>query len=181
MHKIWFNGEGYPDVDAMPPEVRRRYEAVLQKKRDSDPTLPAGSVRMGVWEDDEDGLLEVHTSREIIVNGKTYSDFDQLPPDKREVVRRMLGRFPDLVDEFGNFDGSFDGDLGLRKLEPPTSRRGHGEEDPEFRQFVLEAKATRGLTPFREQNGGPASYLKNGWAVAFILAVALLWVLVVRG
>ena len=109
MHKIWFNGEGYPDAEAMPPDVRRQYEAAIERRAKAENSPASEVVRMGVWEDDGDGKLEVHTSREIIINGKKYSDLEQLPPSERELVQRMMGRFPDLLGEPPDFLDDLDG------------------------------------------------------------------------
>ena len=181
MHRIWFNGNGYPDADAMPPEVRRKYEAALERRHEAEEGRSSEVVRMGVWDDDEDGLLEVHTSQEIIVNGKKYSDFDQLPASERELVRKMLGRFPDLTGQIGDFEKLFDEDMSLRRLESRSARDAERGSGRGAREVLAEATTGLSRSPFREQKGGSASYWKNGWAVAFVLAIALLWVLVARG
>lgn len=170
MHKIWFNGVGYPDPDAMPPEVRRQYEDALRRKQEADREDHLEIVRMGSWEDDGDRTLEIHTSREIVINGKKYSDLDDLPPSDRELVRRLMSGFPDL-DEVFQKDGLLD---MFGSLAGGSHLPREGAEDPEV--GVRSSRVTQSLDRFPSTRRRPP--WASGWAVALVLAVALLWVLV---
>ena len=173
MHKIWFNGEGYPDPEAMPPEVRRQYEDALRRKGEADLAPSSDVVRMGVWEDDGEGTLEIHTSREIVINGKKYADLDELPAEERKLVQRMMGKFPDL-------DDVFEDDGFLEMFESRSAGLESPREDPDSEEVVLRSsRMTR--APGRHEVHRAGTPWSSGWAVAFVLAIALLWVLVFGG
>jgi hypothetical protein len=177
VHRIWFNGEGYPDVDAMPPAVRRQYEAALRRKDEAGLEHTSEVVRMGVWGDEEDGTIEVHTSQEIIIDGKKYSDFTELPPAERELVRKMMGDVPDLMEKLPLMEDIFD-EGGLTKgSRTRTAGLGEGEMDSEEEEFVLRT-SRREIHPADRDLRRVGPSLSNGWLVAFVLALALLWVLV---
>jgi hypothetical protein len=180
VHRIWFNGEGYPDVDAMPPAVRRQYEAALRRKDEADLEHTSEVVRMGVWGDEEDGTIEVHTSQEIIINGKKYSDFTELPPAERELVRRMMGDVPDLMERLPLMEDIFDDGGFTKELRTRASRFGEGETDSEGEEFVLRTSRREIHPAHRDlRQAGPS--LSSGWLVAFVLALVLLLVLVFGG
>jgi len=173
MHKIWFNGEGYPDPEAMGPEVRRQYEDALRRKGEADLVPSSDVVRMGVWEDDGEGTLEIHTSREIVINGKKYADLDELPPEERKLVQRMMGKFPDLDDVFED-----DGFLEMFESRPAGLKSPWG--DPDLEEVVLRS-SRRTKAPGRHEVHRSGTPWSSGWIVALMLAIALLWVLVFGG
>ena len=87
--KIVFNGREYDGVDAMPAEVRRQYEAVLNIVRDQSggsklaSLLESGPVRQ---------LFKISTTvhRRILVNGKEFTSVDEMPADVRGAYERAV-------------------------------------------------------------------------------------------
>ena len=63
--KIRFNGQEYPSVEAMPPEVRQVYEQALSKAR-------------------------VQTSTKVVFNGHTYGSLDEMPPELRSQYEQVM-------------------------------------------------------------------------------------------
>ena len=78
--KIVFNGQEYASVDAMPPDVRKQYDDVMQMLSDSD---RSGLARR---------VINVKTSAKtrITVNGKEYHSAAELPPDLRAAYEKAL-------------------------------------------------------------------------------------------
>lgn len=84
--RIVVNGVEYDSPEAMPPDVRRQYERALAAIKDSgeggEKTVQAvpGGVKINVT------TRRVHYN----VDGKSYDDPSQLPPEVRARVERAL-------------------------------------------------------------------------------------------
>jgi len=90
--KIVVNGTEYDSPDAMPPDVRRQYERALQLVQDvAKGAAPQGTTARTV-ETTRDGVsVKVHTKQvKYTVDGKTYDDPSQLPPEVRARVEQAL-------------------------------------------------------------------------------------------
>src|SRR2546428_4442955 len=90
--KIVVNGTEYDSPDAMPPDVRRQYERALQLVQDvAKGAAPQGTTERTV-ETTRDGVsVKVHTKQvKYTVDGKTYDDPSQLPPEVRARVEQAL-------------------------------------------------------------------------------------------
>jgi hypothetical protein len=89
--KIVFNGREYDGADAMPPEVRQQYEAVLSLVRAQtgggklDWLLESGTVKK---------LFKITTTvhRRIVVNGKEFDSVDEMPTEVRAAHERALAQ-----------------------------------------------------------------------------------------
>lgn len=89
--KIVFNGQEYDGVDAMPPEVRREYEAVLRMVR-----VEAGVGKLDFlvrWSPVRN-ILNITTTvqRRIVVNGKEFKGVDEMPAEVRAAYERALAQ-----------------------------------------------------------------------------------------
>jgi hypothetical protein len=89
---ITINGQTYPSVEAMPPEVRREYEVALSLLADRNgngiPDLLEGKG-ISVTRDDH-GLIHKElvsgASTRIFVNGKEYSSLEEVPAAMRQAL-----------------------------------------------------------------------------------------------
>jgi hypothetical protein len=89
--KIQFNGKDYASIEEMPADERRRYEQVMQMAR---PLLPDADQN-GVPDVLEVGnhlgvRATVHTK--IVVNDRTYTSPEELPPDLRQKYDEAMQR-----------------------------------------------------------------------------------------
>src|SRR2546423_9439338 len=111
--KIVVNGTEYDSPDAMPPEVRREYERAMRLVQDvAQRGGLAGQAEQTV-ETTRDGVsVKVHTKQvKVTVDGRTYDDPAQLPPEVRARVEQALqqdGRHRDrrVVDVRTEFQSS---------------------------------------------------------------------------
>jgi hypothetical protein len=71
---ITINGKTYSSVDEMPPDVRRQYETAMQFLH---------SKNAGPLPDASAGDVNVSTTSRIVVNGKAYSRWEDVPPGAR--------------------------------------------------------------------------------------------------
>src|SRR5256712_5160696 len=90
--KIVVNGTEYDSPDAMPPDVRRQYERALQLVQDvAKGAAPQGTTERTVATTRDGMSVKVHTKQvKYSVDGKTYDDPSQLPPEVRARVERAL-------------------------------------------------------------------------------------------
>jgi hypothetical protein len=104
---IVINGQEYHSVEEMPPEVRDQYRKSIASLRDSDGDgVPDILQNMGP----SDIATESNIVREFITfNGKKYNSHEELPPEVRELIRRV----PKLVEP-GEDKASFE--VGTTKL-----------------------------------------------------------------
>jgi hypothetical protein len=86
--KIVFEGREYDGVDAMPPEVRRQYEAVLILLREQS----GGKLNSLLMSDPVRKIFNVTTTveRRIVVNGKEFHRADDMPAAVRAAYERSL-------------------------------------------------------------------------------------------
>ena len=84
--KIVFNGTEYDGVEAMPPDVRRAYEAALESLGKA-----GGETLASLLKDGSGGGASIKaTFREIVVNGKKYDSLDEMPPDIRQSYEEAM-------------------------------------------------------------------------------------------
>jgi len=113
IRKFVVNGTEYDSPDAMPPDVRREYERALRLVADMGKGGgPSGTTDKTV-ETRQDGVsVKVHTKQvKYTVDGKTYDDLAQLPPEVRARVEQALqqdGRLRDtrVVNVQSEFESS---------------------------------------------------------------------------
>lgn len=83
MPKINFNGKTYNSVEEMPANERQAFEKISQllvdKNRNGIPDFLEGDVVKNV-------VTAHSTQAHITVNGKTYTSFNDLPPEMRQQV-----------------------------------------------------------------------------------------------
>jgi hypothetical protein len=98
--KIVVNGKEYDSVDAMPPDVRRLYESAMQLLGDGDGDGVPDIIQRGAGATD----LNVATTQ-IVVDGRTYRDASELPPEARRKYEAAMRRLdadgngvPDMVE-----------------------------------------------------------------------------------
>ena len=89
--RIVFNGQAYDSLEAMPPDVRAKYQTVLDALGAADrgkleAALGAGSLAgPGI-------RINTTVRTRIRVNGKDYDSVDAMPADVRAVYERALGQ-----------------------------------------------------------------------------------------
>jgi len=90
--KIVVNGTEYDSPEAMPPEVRAEYERALRLVQDMGQGGGVPGKAEQTVETMRDGVsVKVHTKQvKYTVNGKTYDDPAQLPPEVRARVEQAL-------------------------------------------------------------------------------------------
>ncbi len=96
--KIVFNGTEYDGVEAMPPDVRRAYEAALESLGKAGGETLASLLKdgSGGGAGGAGGASIKATFREIVVNGKKYGSPDEMPPDiRRSYEEAMASLAPD--------------------------------------------------------------------------------------
>ena len=82
--QITIDGQTYGSVEEMPPDARRRYQdAMRQFDRDGNgvPDVLEGAPA------DPNVIASVTTSERIIVNGREYGSWNEVPPELRAVLR----------------------------------------------------------------------------------------------
>lgn len=101
--KIVVNGTEYDSPEAMPPDVRRQYERALKLVQDAaQGATPQGTTERTVTTTRDGVSVKVHTKQvKYTVDGKTYDDPSQLPPDVRARVEQALNgaEKPELRDQ----------------------------------------------------------------------------------
>jgi len=90
--KIVVNGTEYESPEAMPPDVRRQYERALKLVQDvAQGAAPQGTTERTVRTARDGVSVKVHTKQvKYTVDGKTYDDPSQLPPEVRARVEQAL-------------------------------------------------------------------------------------------
>jgi hypothetical protein len=91
MQKFIVNGVSYDSLDAMPPDVRRKYERALETLKNlgqgtgpapqrTVTSIPGGGTK-----------IEVNERRvQYNIDGKTYDNPDDLPPDVRSKIDQAM-------------------------------------------------------------------------------------------
>jgi hypothetical protein len=87
--RIVFNGQTYDGVEAMPPDVRAKYQAILDALGDDDRAKLESAMGSGAG-------LKINTTvrRRIRVNGKDYDSVDAMPSDVRAMYERAMAGKP---------------------------------------------------------------------------------------
>ncbi len=80
------NGKEYDGIEAMPPDVRRDYEAVLESLKNT-----GGEEVLSLLERGDRTSIKA-TFREIVVNGKTYGSIEEMPAEVRRVYEQAVAR-----------------------------------------------------------------------------------------
>lgn len=90
--KIIFNGKEYTRIEDMPPEVRQAYEQAMgllaDKNQNGIPDIMEGM--MGGAPSVSQSTLNLTSPGQIIFNGQTYSNPDQLPPEARQKYEQAM-------------------------------------------------------------------------------------------
>ena len=92
--RISVNGQTYSSVEQMPPDVRRQYETAMNLLADKDgngipdilegKALPSTSQTGGTITP----ILTNTTVSRVVVNGKEYSSWDEIPADLRQAFEK---------------------------------------------------------------------------------------------
>jgi hypothetical protein len=103
---IVVNGKSYASLDEMPPEVRQEYQQAMgilaDKNQNGLPDVFEGLL--------ETGNVNVQTSTvlgstQFIVDGKVYSNVNELPPEAWQKFEQALGKMgPGLEPMMGDAD-----------------------------------------------------------------------------
>ena len=166
--KIIVDGREFSSVEEMPPDVRRRYEQAMSALADRDGDGVPDIMQSGLpgIEDLGDGYhkVEVETRNEYLVDGEEYSSLDEMPPEAREMIGRMMRDMP-----------ADDGSGGVHTFETEII----SGDEPGIRASGTRRIVQRsGMRPSPSLTGGESpSRGRLGWFVALILGLALIWVL----
>jgi hypothetical protein len=79
--KIRFNGQDYDGLDAMPADVRQKFEQILAGLKSPD-----------------GNRIVIHTSSKVVFNGQEYASVEAMPED----VRRLYQQVMSTIDRDGN-------------------------------------------------------------------------------
>ena len=84
--RITFNGRTYDGVEGMPPDVRAKYQAILDALGGEDRAKLESALGGGAG-------IRINTTvrRRIRVNGKDYDSVDAMPAGVRAVYERAMG------------------------------------------------------------------------------------------
>ena len=171
--KIIVNGQEYSSVEEMPPDVRRQYEQAMSALADRDGNgvpdiMQSGLSGMSGMEDLGDGFhkvdVEVETRNEYVVDGNEYSSLDEMPSEVREMFGRMTRDLPS------------GGGPGANQAFEVEIIEG---DVPGMRASGTRRTARRsGMSSLPRTTGGDSpSRGRQGWFVALILGLVLIWVL----
>jgi hypothetical protein len=123
---IVVNGKSYASLDEMPPEVRQEYQQAMgilaDKNQNGLPDVFEGLL--------ETGNVNVQTSTvlgstQFIVDGKVYSNMNELPPEAWQKFEQALGKMgPVLEPMMGDADQNsmpdiFDGMFAAQPAPAP--------------------------------------------------------------
>jgi hypothetical protein len=79
--KVRFNGQDYDSVEAMPPDIRQKFEKIMAGMQ-----KPDGS------------RVVIQTSKKVVFNGQEYAGVEAMP----EEVRRQYHQIMNTIDKDGN-------------------------------------------------------------------------------
>lgn len=95
-NKITYNGKTYNSINELPPEARRIFE---DKDGNNTPDVFDGLLDSAK---EFKGTAEM-TNSTYVVDGKTYNNLDEVPADKREMIKEKLSRLEGSgLKPFGN-------------------------------------------------------------------------------
>jgi len=84
-NRITINGQHYDSPDAMPPDVRRLYEAALRTAASSLASGEPGESTQVFAAQTGDLGASVVVNRTVAVNNRTHPSADDLPPEARKL------------------------------------------------------------------------------------------------
>ena len=110
--KITFHGKTYNSLDEMPPDERRAYQYMIgimaDKNQNGTPDIMEGGpinmlkgLRDLLADKDRDGIPDIFDQAEMgeviqsstyVVNGTTYHNLDEMPPDVRERFETAMSK-----------------------------------------------------------------------------------------
>lgn len=99
MATIIFNGKTYNSIEEMPPETRQAYEQVagmlIDKNGNGIPDFLEGDIISNI-------STIYNSASKFTVNGMTYSNINELPPDMQAVVQNAFAKISDIGLAQGN-------------------------------------------------------------------------------
>jgi hypothetical protein len=94
MPEIVFQGKSYENADQMPPDIRRLYDQVMGVLADNDrngvPDILEGMP--GTMDVNVQATPVTFSSTQFIVDGKVYSNVNDLPPDARQKYEQAMAK-----------------------------------------------------------------------------------------
>jgi len=157
---IFIVGKTYNSVDEMPPDVRAKYEKVMNSLKDENRNGFRDQFEsVNILKDqDENGIPDIFegntstqistTITRIVVNGKEYNSVDELPPGARARYEQAMGNMdknqngiPDFAEEM------------LNRIQPTASQK---------------ARTTTPAQPSMPMNASPTITpdTSSGWKLA---------------
>ena len=114
---IIVNGKSYASLDELPPDVRQQYEQAMGVLADQNqngvPDVFEGMLNTG------SAQTITSTSSQFIVDGKTYSSVDELPPEARQKYEQALPKINQAMSD-ANQNGVPDIFENQAAAQPPT-------------------------------------------------------------
>lgn len=114
---IIFNGKTYRSVDDMPPDVRQAYESLMQimadKNQNGVPDLFEGQLSRQV---------QSTRTTNIIYNGQSYNNLDELPPEARAKYEAFMGKWDTDRNGLPDFAEKLMGGSAPTPANPPPSQ-----------------------------------------------------------
>ncbi|MCC7118601.1 MAG: hypothetical protein IT310_08765 [Anaerolineales bacterium] len=155
MATIIFNGKTYNSLEEMSPEMRQAYEqitgALVDKNGNGIPDFLEGDVLKNI--------TSAYTSA-INLNGQTYNNLNELPPEARQRVQNALEK----VNQLGLAGPE-------RKAEIFAERQGlEVERDHQFTS-----------QPYRPAGSAPSAIQDGSAAPKWLLLLAVLFVCLMAG
>jgi hypothetical protein len=104
-NKIIFNGKEYNNLDEMPPDARRAYEAAMGQFND----MFADSDRDGlpdIFENIPSSSVQVFSTSKIFFDGKEYNSVEDMPAEARQKYEQAFedknrDGIPDAFENLG--------------------------------------------------------------------------------
>lgn len=82
------NGKEYDGIEAMPPDVRKDYEALLESLKNT-----GGEDVLSVLKSPGHATIKTTTTvRQIVVNGKSYGSVEEMPAETRRIYEEAMAR-----------------------------------------------------------------------------------------
>lgn len=99
--KIVIDGVTYNSVDEMPPEVRRNYEEAMRgfSAAQSNPSNPIQALNNVFADTNNNGMPDIVENQALnfpggmkfVVNGQTFNNLEDLPPEARARYEQVMG------------------------------------------------------------------------------------------
>jgi len=88
-HGITINGQHFASPDDMPPDVRRQYDEAMRLMR-PDAAGPGGTTDVQTHSSGFGLSSNIVIRKTITMNGQTYKSIDEMPPEARQQIERVL-------------------------------------------------------------------------------------------